>query len=115
MRLINAEIVELHDFSTSRRPHYAILSHRWEDEEVSFDDALHGKNMEKAGWLKIKSLCKLVERYYDWVWIDTWRIDKSSSAELSEAINSMHAWYSQADMCFAYLNGVTAEQSDLEA
>jgi hypothetical protein len=71
MRLLNTETVELHDFSTGWRPQYAILSHRWEEEEVSFDDALHGKNIEKAGWLKIKALCKLVERYYDWVWIDT--------------------------------------------
>jgi hypothetical protein len=46
---------------------------------------------------------------------DRFCIYKSSSAELSEAINSMHAWYARADMCFAYLNDVTAEQSDLEA
>lgn len=35
-------------------------------------------------------------------------IDKTSSAELSEAINSMFNWYSRADRCYAYLSDVTA-------
>ncbi|KAF2186699.1 HET-domain-containing protein, partial [Zopfia rhizophila CBS 207.26] len=30
-------------------------------------------------------------------------IDKSSSAELSEAINSMYRWYNNAKVCYAYL------------
>lgn len=39
-------------------------------------------------------------------WMDTCCIDKSSSAELSEAINSMFAWYQQADVCLVYLHDV---------
>jgi hypothetical protein len=33
-------------------------------------------------------------------------IEKSSSAELAEAINSMYSWYARAHVCFAYLSDV---------
>jgi hypothetical protein len=39
-------------------------------------------------------------------WIDTCCIDKTSSAELSEAINSMFDWYGDAEICYAYLSDV---------
>lgn len=48
------------------------------------------------------------EQDYAFVWVDTCCIDKSSSAELSEAINSMHAWCQQALVCYGYLYDVTA-------
>lgn len=38
-------------------------------------------------------------------------IDKKSSAELSEAINSMYRWYKNASECYAYLNDVTWKES----
>ncbi|KAI0871149.1 hypothetical protein GGS24DRAFT_492441 [Hypoxylon argillaceum] len=46
---------------------------------------------------------QLQESGYSYVWIDTCCIDKSSSAELTEAINSMYAWYARSRKCFAYL------------
>lgn len=45
------------------------------------------------------------------VWIDSVCIDKSSSAELQEAINSMFNWYAEARMCYAYLSDVPNEAS----
>ena len=45
---------------------------------------------------------------YEWLWIDTVCIDKKSSSELSEAINSMFRWYGNADVCYAYLRDVPA-------
>ncbi|OSD00397.1 hypothetical protein PYCCODRAFT_1479280 [Trametes coccinea BRFM310] len=36
------------------------------------------------------------------LWIDTCCINKASSTELSEAINSMFAWYARATVCYAY-------------
>lgn len=39
---------------------------------------------------------------------DTCCIDKSSSAELSEAINPMYQWYKSAVMCYVYLSTVEA-------
>jgi hypothetical protein len=35
-------------------------------------------------------------------------IDKRSSAELPEAINSMYKWYWDAAICYAYLSDVSA-------
>lgn len=48
-----------------------------------------------------------------WVWVDTCCIDKTSSAELSEAINSMFSWYKWATVCYAYLSDVSADSSRL--
>lgn len=39
---------------------------------------------------------------HNFLWIDTCCIDKTSSAELSEAINSMYEWYCRAETCNAY-------------
>ncbi|KAK0738681.1 hypothetical protein B0T18DRAFT_422585 [Schizothecium vesticola] len=44
----------------------------------------------------------------DYVWVDTCCINKESSAELSEAINSMHQWYHRAAFCVAYLADVSS-------
>ncbi len=49
----------------------------------------------------------------DWIWIDTCCIDKSSSTELTEAINSMYAWYEAAEVCFAYLRDVVDGEDPL--
>ena len=40
-------------------------------------------------------------------WIDTCCIDKSSSTELQEAINSMFRWYRDAAKCYVYLADVS--------
>ncbi|CRK20582.1 hypothetical protein BN1723_000395 [Verticillium longisporum] len=45
---------------------------------------------------------------HDHLWIDTCCIDKTSSAELSEAINSMFHRYEQAAVCYVYLADVRA-------
>jgi hypothetical protein len=36
-------------------------------------------------------------------------MDKTSSGELSEAINSMYRWYQQAEVCYAYLADVPSD------
>lgn len=41
-----------------------------------------------------------------WVWDDTCCVDKRSSAELEEVINSMFQWYAEAVVCFAYMEDV---------
>jgi len=61
----------------------------------------------KAGYTKIERCCdQAVGDGFEYVWIDTCCIDKSSSAELSEAINSMYMWYKNAKVCYAYLADV---------
>jgi hypothetical protein len=46
-------------------------------------------------------------------WIDTCCINKTSSAELSEAINSMFGWYERAEVCYAYLSDAFTDPADL--
>lgn len=96
-------------------PPYAILSHTWSDDEVSFQDIMSvhtGADLAtKTGWFKIDNACRLALSFgLDYVWIDTCCIDKSSSAELQEAINSMFRWYELAKRCFAYLADVSASE-----
>ncbi|ORY12538.1 heterokaryon incompatibility protein-domain-containing protein [Clohesyomyces aquaticus] len=90
-------------------PPYAILSHTWgaNNEEVSFRDVTEGAGKNKAGYDKIR-LCG-TQATLDGMkhfWVDTCCIDKSSSAELSEAINSMYKWYKDSGICYAYLADV---------
>jgi len=112
MRLLNAKTFELHDFS-GNIPAYAILSHRWEEPEILFQDVQAGKASRMTGFAKIKGCCnRAKEDNIDFVWIDTCCIDKTSSAELSEAINSMYQWYQNAQVCYAYLYDVEEGRHD---
>lgn len=105
MRLLDIESKTLEEFTDETRVSYAILSHRWEDDEVLFQDIKQGTAPLKKGWQKVENFCRIAEKEgFRYVWIDTCCIDKSSSTELSEAINSMYRWYQHADTCFAYLN-----------
>ncbi|KAL9620041.1 MAG: hypothetical protein Q9160_005419 [Pyrenula sp. 1 TL-2023] len=145
------------------QPHYAILSHTWEKEEVLFEDIALGPSHKidipnreqraalgyalgsrespftefnstsydrfydstgickscwskrqsldkpqgphvKRGWKKVWSACLQACRDgYDYIWIDTCCIDKSSSTELSEALNSMFKWYADSAVCYTHL------------
>lgn len=58
----------------------------------------------KGGWKKVWSACLQACRDgYDYIWIDTCCIDKSSSTELSEALNSMFEWYAESAVCYTHL------------
>ena len=92
-------------------PPYAILSHTWgsPDEEVSFQDIQASSGDKKRGYRKILFCGKqAVDDGLKFFWVDTCCIDKTSSAELSEAINSMYMWYGAAQVCYAYLADVTS-------
>lgn len=117
MRLINVHTLDLEEFWGREPPAYAILSHTWGSEEVSFQEWRNRASIShKAGYRKILDVAQLTESFdIDYVWVDTNCIDKSSSAELSEAINSMFAWYSKALCCFVYLDDVAAvDENTLE-
>lgn len=105
MRLINCQTLSLEEFSDNKQVAYAILSHTWETGgEVLYGDFGHDQAKAKKGWGKIEASCILaVADGLKYLWIDTCCIDKSSSAELSEAINSMFVWYRDANVCYAYL------------
>jgi len=91
-------------------PPYAILSHTWgsDDEEVTFEDITKGIADGKTGYEKIRFCGEQARRDgLQYFWIDTCCIDRSSSTELQEAINSMVRWYRNAVKCYVYLSDVS--------
>nr|VWP01655.1 Alcohol oxidase [Ganoderma boninense] len=61
---------------------------------------------------KIREACRVArENGYRYIWIDSCCIDKTSSSELSEAINSMYKWYGMAVVCYAFLADVPSGES----
>jgi hypothetical protein len=104
MWLINTRTLQLEEFYPSQAPPYAILSHTWDAGEVLFRDISSPSATGKKGYSKITQTCRLArEQKLDYAWIDTCCIDKSSSAELTESINSMFKWYQKAEVCYAFL------------
>ncbi|KAN0085501.1 HET domain containing protein [Elaphomyces granulatus] len=98
-------------------PRYAILSHTWgaDTEEVSFKDMIDGTAKEKSGYDKIRFCGEQAGHDgLEYFWIDTCCIDKSSSAELQEAINSMFRWYRDAAKCYVYLADVSRPALDTD-
>ncbi|KAF2188751.1 HET-domain-containing protein, partial [Zopfia rhizophila CBS 207.26] len=113
MRLLRTKTLELSEFLGSNIPPYAILSHTWGAEEVSFDDMNgdRGTTLTKAGYRKIRQCCeKALLDGFDYLWVDTCCIDKRSSVELSEAINAMFKWYQNSAVCYAYLADVPSRE-----
>ncbi|KAF2689095.1 hypothetical protein K458DRAFT_329214 [Lentithecium fluviatile CBS 122367] len=107
MRLLNTTTLKL-AFFIDNAPPYVILSHTWGDGEVTFDDIDKPYAKDMAGYSKIVCCCRqAVLDGFEWVWIDTCCIDKRSSSELSESINSMYRYYWQAEICYAYLVDAT--------
>lgn len=80
MRLLNVETYELKDIIENVP--YAILSHRWYKEEITFE-ALNGaqlKNTEEQSIQadEIRSTCaRAKDDGLDWVWIDSCCINKA--------------------------------------
>ena len=126
MWLLNTSLLEFQDYFDTE---YAILSHRWGPQEASLQDLeqiLHPKDWSSffpfqrvknsfeghEGLAKIKRCCAVaLKDDLKWVWIDTCCIDKKSSAELTEAINSMYTWYEDAAICDAYLADVEMQDN----
>ncbi|KAH8600461.1 heterokaryon incompatibility protein-domain-containing protein [Bisporella sp. PMI_857] len=118
MRLLthnnNGEL-SLTEFLGENTPPYAILSHTWGSEEVTFADLSDGIGKEKAGYDKIefcgeRARCDGLQYF----WVDSCCIDKASSNELTEAINSMFRWYSKAAKCYVYLSDVSCPSSEMD-
>lgn len=100
---------------------YAIISHRWTDKEIKYSDFQDRKqeyknrlgkpneidHTKEPGLAKIAWACSIAkDNDIPYVWIDTCCIDKSPRSDLYEtqqAINSMFAWYKEADICYAFL------------
>lgn len=82
MRLINTSTLALEQFSDSKIPPYAILSHRWANEEVTYQE-LQRQNIEfpdrlrfitpsSKGLAKVEGFCRqAAAEGYDYAWMDT--------------------------------------------
>ena len=89
-------------------PAYAILSHTWGKDEVSFQEVEAGIGKDKAGWEKIQFCAKQAAADgLQYFWADTCCIDKKNAVELGAAINSMFRWYQNAARCYVYLSDVS--------
>ena len=120
MWLLDTEKIQLHWFTNPTDISYAILSHVWAPNEQIFRDTprahpsrpraviyMARDRMFRPPSPKIRNACaKARHDGFRWLWVDTCCIDKSNSTELSEAINSMYAWYHGAAMCYALLHDV---------
>lgn len=109
----------LQNFLGDEIPLYATLSHTWgpKGSEVTYEDIVKGTAAErKAGYAKIR-FCgeKAASHGLKYFWVDTCCIDKSSSAELQEAITSMFRWYHNAARCYVYLSDVSILDRDLNS
>ncbi|KAF4573684.1 hypothetical protein EYR36_008202 [Pleurotus pulmonarius] len=96
---------------------YAILSHRWEHEELQFSDLQRLDDEEvkgKQGFLKFDKFCAAAKERYKclYVWADTVCIDKNSSTELDESIRSMYTWYRNAEVCLVHLSIADASRAE---
>ena len=115
MRLINTSTYEVLEFNPGRIPPYAILSHTWGDNEYLFSDRNNPDRRGSAGFKKIAGCCVLAARQgYEYLWVDTCCIDKTSSAELTESINSMYNWYQDSHICYVYLADFDLEKAQHE-
>ncbi|KAK1498081.1 HET domain-containing protein [Colletotrichum cuscutae] len=114
MWLVNTKTLALESFAEPSEVDYAILSYTWESGEVSFQEmsstAVASTTKSKAGFDKVAKTCEIAqEKGLGYAWIDTCCIEKSSSAELSEAINSMFRWYQKAKVCLVFLSDLRPE------
>ena len=114
MRLLHTGKYIVEEFLPKERVKYAILSHTWGKGEISLRDIESGAWRDRAAADKLIGVCHLAEQEgFEYVWMDTCCIDKSSSAELSEAINSMFQWYQRANVCYVYLDDVELVNPDM--
>ncbi|KAI4703608.1 hypothetical protein J4E89_010029 [Alternaria sp. Ai002NY15] len=90
-------------------PPYAILSHTWgeDEDEVAFSDLRNEQARTILGYSKLVFCSdQAAKDKLEFFWVDTCCIDKSSSTELTEAINSMFKWYQRAEKCYVLLSDV---------
>ncbi|KAE9575552.1 hypothetical protein CGMCC3_g8320 [Colletotrichum fructicola] len=110
MKLLRIDTGTLHKFPYPPQVPYAILSHTWsspaENEWVQYNpsNAVIGRGISAFGGI-ITKFCHLARAQgYEHVWVDAVCIDKTSSADVSETINSLPRYFQGAGVCFVYLS-----------
>ena len=96
--------------------HMQYSAHTWGSGEPSLQDPGNPESKSRSGYAKIVGCCELARlQGWEYVWIDTCCIDKTSSAELPEAINSMLRCYQDAEVCYTYVSDVSITTLDRHA
>ncbi|KAK7464875.1 hypothetical protein VKT23_006082 [Stygiomarasmius scandens] len=92
-------------------PSYAILSHRWGQEEIDgCEDFASEETKKKIGYQKILKACDQARiDGYKYLWADTCCISKDP-AKRSRDIQSMFAFYKNAAVCYVHLFDVGDEE-----
>lgn len=97
-------------------PPYAILSHRWSDDEIEFPELTHAQDLDTSSdprWAKIRAACSIAQRHgIRWLWSDTSCINTSHPSEKNNAINSMFEFYEEAAICITYSPDVSYRNRD---
>ncbi|KAI6111151.1 hypothetical protein F5141DRAFT_1112787 [Pisolithus sp. B1] len=101
--------------AVSRYFRFVMFSHRWGEGEPILHD-IQGRAIydmpPSGGMKKLQKFClTALKRGYLWAWSDTCCIDKTSSAELQEAIGSMFGWYRRSHLTIVYLADVAESGS----
>ncbi|KAI2778632.1 HET-domain-containing protein [Daldinia loculata] len=112
MRLLNVHTMQLEEIlDVEDASGYAILSHTWGRDEVSFQNLHDEETKFTSGYRKIECFCRqAIQDGFNHAWIDTCCIDKKDPTELSEAINLMFRWYQESSVCYVYLADVEADE-----
>lgn len=77
---------------------------------LDFSDANENSIKGRQGFEKIQQTAAIAKsKGLHYFWLDTCCIDKSSSAELQEAINSMYQWYEKSTYCIVHLEDQTRQ------
>ncbi|KAI1787433.1 hypothetical protein LXA43DRAFT_709926 [Ganoderma leucocontextum] len=116
MRLLNTKTGEFALFGDPRQVRYAILSHVWsvDGTEQTYERTCEilAETPGPAGTTPLSRYSEKIQRFcevalkdgFEWGWVDSSCIDKTSSSELSEAINSMYDWYRYSGTCYSFLH-----------
>jgi hypothetical protein len=85
---------------------YAMLSHRWEAQELGFKD-IPQEGVYSSTFDKVRNLCREARRHnLHWAWVDTCCIDQTNSVEVQKSISSMFSWYRESALTIIYLSDV---------
>jgi hypothetical protein len=99
--------------SSANRFHLMRYSHI--ERKGSFFEYMRSCNADRTGYDKVEHFCDIAAADgFEYLWLDTCCIDKTSSSELSEAINSMYKWYQNAEVCYVYLSDVASYEDPRE-
>ncbi|KAK7439990.1 hypothetical protein VKT23_017243 [Stygiomarasmius scandens] len=131
-RLIDTHSLKLVEFRENDTiPPYAILSHTWgkkgeliiwdrrswysDDEEVVYAEFIKPRKetFSKSGYRKIQGACQQAcQDGIRYIWVDTCCIEQGNHEDVAANITSMHAYYQNAEICYAYLADIK-EREDM--